>query len=89
MSSAPILAWVPGFWEWILIGVVAVLLFGRRLPEVGRSLGKGVVEFKKGLRDVEDDLATAGQDTGNKSAPPGSPPAEPNTQEPPKPDNSS
>ena len=28
---------------------VAVLLFGKRLPEVGRSLGKGIIEFKKGL----------------------------------------
>lgn len=58
--SATVLAWVPGFWEWVAIAVVAVLLFGRRLPEVGRSLGRGVVEFKKGLRDVEDDVKTAG-----------------------------
>ncbi len=33
---------------------VAVLLFGSRLPEVGRSLGKGIIEFKKGLRGIED-----------------------------------
>ena len=31
-----------------VIGVVAVWLFGKRLPEVGQSLGKGIVEFKKG-----------------------------------------
>lgn len=37
--------------EIILIGVVALLLFGNWLPEVMRSLGKGVVEFKKGLHD--------------------------------------
>lgn len=60
MSSATVLAWVPGFWEWVLIAIVAVLLFGRRLPEVGRSLGKGVVEFKKGLREVEDEVQSAG-----------------------------
>jgi sec-independent protein translocase protein TatA len=41
--------------EMIVIMLVAVLLFGKRLPEVGRSLGKGIVEFKKGLRGVEDD----------------------------------
>ena len=35
---------------------IAVLLFGKRLPEVGRSLGKGIVEFKKGLNGVADDL---------------------------------
>lgn len=41
-------------WEILLILVIALLLFGRRLPEVGKSLGKGIVEFKKGLREVED-----------------------------------
>ena len=33
----------PGPMEMLIIGVVAVLLFGKRLPEVGRSLGKGIV----------------------------------------------
>jgi len=42
--------------EMIVVMLVAVLLFGKRLPEVGRSLGKGIVEFKKGLRGVEDDF---------------------------------
>ena len=40
----------------LLFGIVALLLFGRRLPEVGRSLGKGIMEFKKGLRDVTEEL---------------------------------
>jgi len=39
----------------VLMGL-GVLLFGKRLPEVGRSIGKGIVEFKKGLKGVEDDL---------------------------------
>ena len=42
--------------EMIIFGVIALLLFGKRLPEVARSLGKGVVEFKKGLRGIEDDV---------------------------------
>jgi sec-independent protein translocase protein TatA len=42
--------------EMIIVMAVAVLLFGKRLPEVGRSLGKGIVEFKKGLRGIEDEL---------------------------------
>lgn len=42
--------------EMIVIGGLAVLLFGKRLPEVGRSLGRSVVEFKKGMRGVEDEL---------------------------------
>ncbi len=45
----------PGGTEWIVIGLVALLLFGRRLPEVARSLGKSIVEFKRGIRDVESD----------------------------------
>ncbi len=39
----------------VLLGL-GVLLFGRKLPEVGRSLGKGIVEFKKGLKGLEDDI---------------------------------
>ncbi len=46
--------------ELMVVGIVAVLLFGRRLPEVGRSLGKGIVEFKKGLRGMEDDFLSEG-----------------------------
>ena len=54
-----------GPWELVAIGVVAVLLFGRRLPDVGRSLGRGIVELKKGLRGVADEIDSAGQeDTG-------------------------
>ena len=45
-----------GPWEVIVIALVALLLFGKRLPEVARSAGKAVVEFKKGLRDVEDNV---------------------------------
>jgi sec-independent protein translocase protein TatA len=45
--------------EMMIVGIVAVLLFGKRLPEVGRSLGKGLVEFKKGIRGIEDDLNTS------------------------------
>lgn len=45
--------------ELMIVGVVAVLLFGKRLPEVGRSLGKGIVEFKKGIRGIEDEIDTA------------------------------
>ena len=50
-----------GPYELIAIGVAAVLLFGRRLPEVGRSLGRGIVELKKGLRGVADEVTSAGE----------------------------
>lgn len=45
-----------GMQEMIIVGIIALLLFGKKLPEVARSLGKGVVEFKKGLRGIEDDI---------------------------------
>ena len=38
--------------EMIILLVVGVMIFGRRLPEVGRYLGKGIVEFKKGIKDL-------------------------------------
>ena len=50
---------LPGPEECIVIAVIGLLLFGKRLPEVGRSLGKGIVEFKKGLKGIEDEIETA------------------------------
>lgn len=46
----------PGPMEMLIIGVIAVLLFGKRLPEVGRSLGKGLMEFKKGINGIEEEF---------------------------------
>jgi len=40
-------------WHILLVLIVALLLFGNRLPEVARSLGKAVTEFKRGLHDVQ------------------------------------
>ena len=64
MSEVPIILTLfsLGWPEMVLIGVVAVLLFGRRLPEVGRSLGRGIVELKKGLRGVADEIESDGQE---------------------------
>lgn len=46
--------------EIAVIAVLAVLLFGRKLPEMGRYVGKSIVEFKKGMKGLEDpDLDTA------------------------------
>jgi sec-independent protein translocase protein TatA len=45
-----------GVQEIVIIAVVGVLLFGRKLPDVGRYLGKGIVEFKKGIKGLEDDI---------------------------------
>ncbi|MBI1849781.1 MAG: twin-arginine translocase TatA/TatE family subunit [Planctomycetes bacterium] len=45
-----------GWMEMVVVLIVALLLFGKRLPEVGRSLGKGILEFKKGIKGIEDDV---------------------------------
>jgi sec-independent protein translocase protein TatA len=43
----------------IIVLVVAVLLFGKRLPEVARSLGKGVAEFRRGVSGIEEVITKA------------------------------
>lgn len=50
---------MPGPFEMMIIGVIMLLLFGNRLPSLMRSLGRGVVEFKKGVHGIEDDLESA------------------------------
>ncbi len=40
----------------IILMVIGLLIFGKRLPEVGRGLGRGIVEFRKGLKGVEDEV---------------------------------
>jgi sec-independent protein translocase protein TatA len=49
----------PSMGELIVIAAIGLLLFGKRLPEVGRSLGKGIVEFKKGLKGIDEDVEAA------------------------------
>ena len=39
----------------LIVGLVALLMFGKRLPEVMRGLGKSVTEFKKGINDNSDE----------------------------------
>lgn len=56
-------------WELIVILVIALLLFGRRLPEVGKSLGKGIVEFKKGIKGIEDEVEDASGRKGSSDRP--------------------
>lgn len=48
-----------GTFEWIIIFIFALLLFGKRLPDVAKNLGKSFVEFKRGLQSAQDDLHSA------------------------------
>ena len=44
-------------WEWIIIALVILLLFGgKKIPELMRGLGKGVKSFKQGMKGVEEDV---------------------------------
>jgi sec-independent protein translocase protein TatA len=46
----------PGGPEWIVLLVLGLLIFGKRLPDVGRSIGRSIVEFKRGIKGIEDDI---------------------------------
>ena len=50
---------MPGYLEALICLAVALLLFGNRLPSVMRSLGQGIVEFKKGVQGIESDIDDA------------------------------
>jgi sec-independent protein translocase protein TatA len=52
--------------ELFIVAVIVLLLFGNRLPGVMRSLGRGLVEFKKGVQGIEDDVDEKAERTESK-----------------------
>lgn len=64
-----ILLFALGMPEILLIALVALLFFGgKKIPELMRGLGKGVSEFKKGVKDIEEDIKTDIKADDNKKA---------------------
>jgi len=47
---------LPGGMEWIIIAMVGLLIFGKRLPSIARSVGSSLTEFKKGVSGVKDGI---------------------------------
>ncbi len=45
-----------GLPEIIVLAILGVLLFGRKLPEISKYLGKSIIEFKKGMKGLEDQM---------------------------------
>jgi sec-independent protein translocase protein TatA len=43
----------------LVLLVFGLLIFGRRLPEVGRNVGRSIVEFKKGLKGIDEEVNEA------------------------------
>ena len=48
-----------GYGEMLVVGIVAVLLFGNRLPSVARSMGKSLTEFKRGMQGLDNEVRDA------------------------------
>ena len=58
---------MPGFGSWVLIALIGVLFFGKRLPEVGKSVAGAIVNFKKGLKEAQEEITNA--DTTTRTLP--------------------
>jgi sec-independent protein translocase protein TatA len=57
---------MPGPMELAFCLAILLLLFGSRLPSLMRNLGRGVVEFKKGVNGIEEDIDSAGAVSNDK-----------------------
>lgn len=54
-----------GGYEWLIVLAVAVLLFGKRLPELGRLIGRTLVNFRHGVTEMKDEIARATDETAH------------------------
>ena len=57
MSTLTVLPLAIGMWEWVIIALVVLLLFGgKKIPELMKGVGKGVKSFKDGMKGIEDEV---------------------------------
>jgi len=63
------IAW-PGPVEMIMLAALGLLIFGKRLPDVARNVGKSIVEFKKGMNDVQEDIKNSANQAAAAQLPP-------------------
>lgn len=56
---------IPGGWEWIIIGLIVFLIFGKRLPGIMKNAGRSIAEFWKGFKNVEKEINEVKEIKGN------------------------
>jgi sec-independent protein translocase protein TatA len=56
------LAFLGSPWQMMMLAIIVLLLFGSRLPQTMRSLGKSVNEFKKGIKEGEEEASEENRD---------------------------
>ncbi|WP_425399523.1 twin-arginine translocase TatA/TatE family subunit [Aeoliella sp.] len=52
----------PGHWQILIVLLVVLLLFGNRLPQLARSMGMSLTEFKKGIKEIDEKPADDSKD---------------------------
>ena len=65
---------MPGGWEWLVIlGIVVVLFGGKKIPELAKGLGQGIKNFKKEIKNDDDEaeIKTASSEAPKKVEPTG------------------